>query len=107
MERPDPSDELLGRAVVSLNGNILGLVLGVLGAAIIFISTNWLVIKGGEQVGPHLGLLGQFFIGYRVSFVGSLVGAAYALVIGYAGGRLIAWLYNTIASLRLARRNGG
>ena len=107
MERPDPSDELLGRAVVSLNGNIVGLVLGVLGAAIIFISTNWLVIKGGEQVGPHLGLLGQFFIGYRVSFVGSLVGAAYALVIGYVAGRFIARLYNTIASLRLARRNGG
>jgi hypothetical protein len=107
MERPDPRDELLSRAVVSLNGNILGFVLGILGAVIIFISTNWLVIKGGEEVGPHLGLLSQFFIGYRVSFVGSLVGAAYVFVIGYVAGRLIAWLYNMIASVRLARRTGG
>jgi len=106
MERPDPRDALLGRAVVRLSGNIVGLVLGIVGAAIIFISTNWLVIKGGEQVGPHLGLLAQFFVGYRVSFVGSLVGAGYALVIGYVSGRFIAWLYNTIASLRRERRDG-
>jgi hypothetical protein len=100
MEPPDSNDELLRRTIVRLNGNIVGLVLAILGAVIIFVSTNWLVIKGGERVGPHLALLSQFFIGYSVSFTGSLVGAAYALVIGYVGGRLIAWLYNAIAWLR-------
>ena len=39
----------------------------------LFIATNWLVIKGGERVGPHLQLLSQYFIGYRVTFLGSFI----------------------------------
>ena len=47
-----------------------------------------------------MGLLGQFLIGYSVTFVGSLIGAAYLFVIGYACGLFIAWIYNWVVSLR-------
>ncbi|MGB7210123.1 MAG: hypothetical protein WBD27_15815 [Pyrinomonadaceae bacterium] len=93
-------EEIIRKAVVRLNGHILGFVLAMIGALIIFLATNWLVLKGGEVVGPHMGLLDQFFIGYSVTFVGSLIGAAYAFVIGYASGLFIAWIYNWVISLR-------
>lgn len=98
MKRTDKvEEEIIRRAVVRLNGNILGLVLGFIAALLIFVATNWLVLKGGEVVGPHLSLLNQFFIGYSVTFVGSLIGAAYGFIIGYLSGLLIGWIYNAIA----------
>ncbi len=102
-EAPQPvssPDEALERAVLRFNGNLLGIVLGILGAAGIFVATNWLVIKGGDPVGPHLSLLGQYFIGYRVSFAGSLIGMLYAFAIGYGSGRLLGAVYNLVADVR-------
>jgi hypothetical protein len=99
--RASSPDELLERAVLRLNGNILGIVLGTLGAIGIFVATNWLVLKGGDPVGPHLALLGQYFIGYRVSFGGSLIGMAYAFVVGYVIGRLIGAVYNLVVDVRM------
>ncbi len=98
--KPDTSEELLARAVLRLDGNILGIVLGILFGLIIFVATNWLVLKGGEVVGPHLLLLSQFFIGYRVTLLGSFIGLAYGLVTGYLIGFLIAWVYNRVAALK-------
>ncbi len=103
--RPKISEEeIIRNAVVQLNGHILGFVLGMIGALLLFVATNWLVLKGGEVVGPHMGLLDQFFIGYSVTFVGSLVGAAYAFVIGYVSGLFIASVYNLVVSWRSPER---
>lgn len=93
-------EELLTRAVVRLSGNILGLVFGTIFALVIFVATNWLVLKGGPVVGPHLRLLGQFFLGYSVTFLGSLVGMLYGFVAGYLIGIFIAWVYNSVAFLK-------
>ena len=93
-------DELLAQAVLRLNGNILGLVIGILAGFSIFVATNWLVIKGGEQVGAHLSLLGQYFVGYRVSVVGSLIGMIYGFVVGYIAGRIIGAVYNFVVDVR-------
>ena len=98
-------EELLARSVLRLNANVIGVVLGLLLGLIIFAATNILLIKGGEVVGPHLGLLGQFFIGYSVSFVGSLIGFAYGMLCGYIAGFLIGWIYNQVAVLKERRRN--
>ena len=99
--RSEESEErLLARAILELNGNILGIVLGIVAAIVLFLATNWLVIKGGERVGPHLGLLGQFLIGYSVSFVGSLIGMVYAFAGGYVAGRIVAGVYNRMVGLR-------
>lgn len=98
--RIDSEEKILKQAVVRLNGHILGFVMGIIGALVIFVATNWLVIKGGEVVGPHLGLLGQFFIGYDVTFVGSLIGAAYGFITGYLSGLLIGWIYNAVVFLK-------
>lgn len=98
-------EELIRRAVLRLNGTVLGIVLGAIAALILFVSTNWLVLKGGDVVGPHLGLLSQFFIGYSVTFTGSLIGAAYAFAIGFLGGLFVGWVYNTVVFLRSPSQN--
>jgi hypothetical protein len=74
-------------------GVAVGLLLG-LG---LLIATNILVLKGGERVGPHLGLLRAYFPGYSVSFVGSLVGFVYLFVIGYGIGRSVVTIYNRLS----------
>ena len=96
LPRADREELILKKAVLHLNGHILGFIFGVIGALVIFAATNWLVLKGGEVVGPHLGLLNQFFIGYSVTFIGSFIGAAYAFVLGYLSGLFIGWVYNTV-----------
>jgi len=93
-------EEMLEQAVLHFNGNILGIVFGTVTGLIILVATNWLVIKGGENVGSTLGLLRHFFIGYSVTFVGSLIGAVYGFLTGYVLGFLIAWIYNRIVILR-------
>lgn len=96
-------DRILRQAIVRLNGSILGLVLGLVAAISIFLATNWLVLKGGDVVGPHLGLLGQFFLGYEVTFLGSLIGAAYGFVTGFLAGVVIGGIYNGVVFLRTPR----
>ncbi len=100
-------EQKLLEAVAILNAKMLGLILGLLMGLVIFISTNWLVIKGpqlspsGQYVmGPHLELLSQFFIGYRVSFTGSIIGFLYGFAAGTIGGALIGWIYNRIVILK-------
>lgn len=93
-------EQLLKRAVLRLNGHILGFVIGVIGALAIFAATNWLVFKGGDEVGPHLSLLGQFFLGYSVTFAGSFIGAIYGFITGYLSGLLIGWVYNAVIFLK-------
>ncbi|MFI5322084.1 MAG: hypothetical protein ACHQ6U_00825 [Thermodesulfobacteriota bacterium] len=100
-------EEKLLRAVAILNAKTLGLILGIIFGLVIFIATNWLVLKGpqpnesGQYVlGPHLQLLSQFFIGYRVSFFGSIIGFIYGFAAGTIGGALIGWVYNRIVIRR-------
>jgi hypothetical protein len=100
INRPPTSDQRLASAVLRLNGTVLGLALGTVGGGIIFVATNWLVLKGGDVVGPHLGLLAQFFWGYSVTFPGSIVGMFYGFIVGFVGGWLAAWVYNGVVFFR-------
>lgn len=93
-------EEKLFRGVLWLNTKATGLGLGLLFGIVIFLATNWLLLKGADPVGPHLALLGQFFIGYRVSFLGSIIGFAYGFALGTLCGALIGWIYNNIVRFR-------
>lgn len=99
-ENDRSSEEKLFSGVLWLNAGILGLTLGMVCGLAIFLATNWLVIKGGKPVGPHLALLSQYFIGYRVSFLGSFIGFFYGFAVGTLSGSLIGWIYNRIVTLR-------
>jgi hypothetical protein len=85
-------------AVARLHARAWGIAIGLLLGGGLFLATNILVIKGGPKVGKHLGLLAVYFPGYRVTFLGSLIGFVYLFVIGYALGRLIGFVYNSVVN---------
>jgi len=60
-------------------------------------ATLFLVVRGGPDMGQHLGLLSVFLPGYSVSVGGALIGFVYVFVIGYAVGRLVGAVYNRLA----------
>jgi hypothetical protein len=93
----DSNEEQLEHAVILLNGKLLGVVLGFLFGAGLFLATNFLVIKGGRHVGAHLGLLANFFPGYRVTFFGSIIGFFYMFIVGLIVGVVMGAVYNKIA----------
>jgi hypothetical protein len=100
-------DEKLFKAVIKFNSKFLGLALGLILGLVIFLATNWLLIKGGYTgldgqyvVGPHLQLLSQFFIGYKVSFWGSIIGFFYGFAVGTLCGAVFGFIYNKIVGLR-------
>ena len=99
-EPVDETEQILERAVLRLNANVLGIVLGIITGLAIFIATNFLILKGGEVVGPHLGLLRAFFPFYSVTFLGSLVGFGWGLLSGYVAGFIIASIYNLVVKIK-------
>ena len=92
-------EDQLDKAVVLLNAKLFGIVLGILFGTGLFLVTNFLVLKGGEHVGAHLGLLANFFPGYQVTFLGSIVGFCYAFVLGFLTGGIIGAVYNKFAKV--------
>ncbi len=92
----DDEQESVNQAIMRLNGRAWGIAMGLLLGGGLFVATNFLVLKGGANVGQHLQLLRVFFPGYSVTFGGSLIGFVYAFVLGYALGRLIGSVYNRL-----------
>jgi len=89
--------EQIERAVIVLNGTLLGILLGVLLGGLLFLATNCLILKGSRHLGARLALLCVFFPGYRVTFVGSIVGFFYMFLLGCILGVAIGLVYNRIA----------
>jgi hypothetical protein len=81
---------------VRMNEQAWGIAFGLVLGLGLLLATIILIAKGGEPVGPHLGLLGVYFPGYSVSYLGSLIGFIYLFVIGYAIGRTIVVVYNRL-----------
>jgi hypothetical protein len=93
--------QVLKKTILQANEQGWGIAAGLmLGVGLLF-ATNFLVLKGGERVGWHLGMLRVYLPGYSVTFLGSLVGFVYAFVIGYGIGRTVVTIYNRLtASMR-------
>jgi hypothetical protein len=99
----DEKDELeaaLSVRIVRLEAVVQGVAWGLVAGLGLFLATNWLVLKGGRVVGPHLSLLRQFFVGYEVTFLGSLIGFAYAFACGFLAGYLVSIVYNRVTRRR-------
>jgi hypothetical protein len=99
--KPTAVEELIVQSFARLHKAALGIAVGVLTGFVIFAATVILLIKGGPDVGPNLALLGQYFIGYSVTWTGSLIGLLYGFVFGFIGGWLIAFLRNILISAYL------
>ncbi|MGH7502371.1 MAG: hypothetical protein ACREL7_11500 [Longimicrobiales bacterium] len=90
------TDVTLDQAIRRLNARAWGISVGLICGLGLFIATNLLILRGGPNVGQHLGLLRAYFPGYTVTFLGSLIGFVYTFVIGYGLGRVIGTVYNKL-----------
>jgi hypothetical protein len=88
------------RAIVRIQAGVLAVVGALIGGIGLFVMTVWLLIKGGPQVGTHLQLLGQYFLGYSVTWKGSVVGFFYGALTGGIVGWAIGMIYNWVVRLR-------
>jgi hypothetical protein len=107
MPHEEKLEDVVRTRLLRLNATVQAIVVGIVAGLAIFIATNWLILKGGHIgpegeriIGPHLSLLSQFFIGYRVTFPGSLIGFAYGFLSGFLVGYFVARLYNFVVDFR-------
>ena len=98
---PRNPNELLIQAFARLDKTAMGIAVGALCGLVIFLATIFLVLKGGDVIGPNLGLLGQFFIGYSVTAEGSVVGLLYGFACGFILGWSMAFLRNSLIAIYL------
>lgn len=90
----------LRQEIIRIQAGVLALVCGILGGLGMFIVTAWLLIKGGPNVGAHLQLLGQYFMGYSVTWTGSFIGFLYGVLVGGIVGWAIGKVYNGIVEIQ-------
>ncbi len=85
------------RHVLHLQLHISGITFGLFLAAVLFLSTAWLLVIGGKNVGTNLSLLRYYLPGYSVTWIGSFVSILYGLFYGYVFGFSVAYVYNKLA----------
>lgn len=91
---------LIESAMARLRASVLSLTFGLLSGTGLALATLWLVVQGGDTVGPHLGLLSNYFPGYTVTWGGAVLGFFYGAVTGAVVGGAVAWIYNSVAARR-------
>jgi protoporphyrinogen oxidase len=94
--------ETLAQVFAKLDPTAFGVSVGLAAGLTIFLATIILLVKGGEVIGTNMGLLSNFFPGYDVTALGSLLGLLYGSVTGFVVGWSVAFLRNTTMFLHLA-----
>jgi len=94
--------EEISRALARIRTGALAIVCAMIGGGGLFVITAWLLIKDGPDVGQHLQLLSNYFIGYSVTWWGSVVGLFYGALTGGVVGWAIGTIYNKVVNLRQA-----
>jgi hypothetical protein len=93
--------EEISRALARIRMGALVIVCAMIGGVGLFVMTAWLLIKDGPYVGQHLQLLSNYFMGYSVTWWGSVVGLFYGALTGGVIGWAIGTIYNKVVGIRL------
>jgi protoporphyrinogen oxidase len=96
-------EEVLIRTFARMDKLAFATAVGSVSGLLFFIATIWLIIKGGDVVGPNLKLLGQYFIGYTVTVKGAFTAFGYSFVWSFLLGWLFAYLRNLFLALYIYR----
>ena len=67
----------------------------------LFFLTWWIIMLDGPT--GEVTLIGRLYRGYSISPTGSVIGLLWALLDGFVGGAVFAWLYNWIVARSAAR----
>lgn len=81
---------------MKLNVSAFALTTGLMWGLGLFLLTWWIIAFNG--ITGEATFIGQVYLGYSISPLGSIIGLIWALIDGLIGGALFAWIYNSIAS---------
>jgi protoporphyrinogen oxidase len=87
-------EKILSATFARMDKIAFALAVGMVAGFWMFVATIFLVIKGGDVVGPHLQLLSQVFIGYTVTLRGAFIALGYSFFWGFLLGWVFAYLRN-------------
>ncbi len=90
------TEELIRSAFARYDPVALGGALGVVLGLGLFVATSVLLLRGGDPVGPNLSLLGNYLLGFQVSWGGAFLGLAEAGAGGFGFGFVLAKLINAV-----------
>jgi hypothetical protein len=74
----------------------LGVAIATVASGGLFLATAILLLRGGERVGATLSLLGNYLIGYTVTWPGALIGLVESWLGAFAFGWVLAMLINRV-----------
>jgi hypothetical protein len=99
---PEPGLPLPAILVLArLDPIALGFALALVFGLILFLATVVLVLRGGYPIGQNLSLVGQYFVGYSVTWAGAIIGFLYAACFGFLMGYTFAALRNFLVHFYL------
>lgn len=81
-----------------LHVRAFGLAVGVVWGLVILGVSLLVTLKGTG--GEHLSRLGLLYPGYRVTYLGSVIGFVWSVIYGFVAGALLAWVYNRLSGAR-------
>ena len=80
--------------MAKLNVKAFGLSLGIVWGAAVFVMGIIAIFSSYSL--PFVASLSKFYLGYRPTVPGSIIGAVWGFVDAGIGGVVIAWLYNKL-----------
>lgn len=88
--------DLLRNAFALYDPVALGGAVGTVAGVGLFLLTAALLLQGGEGAQPMLSLVGNYLLGYEVSWKGALLGLVEAALVGFGFGFLMALFINAL-----------
>ena len=101
-EMVEAVQEALTHTFPKLDPVAFGVAVGAVAGLALSLATLFLVIKGGDVVGPNMNLLSQFLPGYTVTLAGAVLSLLYGFVLGLVGGWAVAFTRNAVFAAYLA-----
>ena len=87
-------DQVIDEAFAWLDPLALGTAIGIVCAAVLFLASSLLILKGGSTIGPTLSLMSNYLPGFSVTWPGAAIGALQVGIGGFLLGNIIARLRN-------------
>lgn len=106
VERTNAGGTALSRSLARLNAIWLGVTVGLVAAAAVWLATIVLVVQGGPDTGANLKLLVHYLPGYDVTIAGAFLGAAWSFLFAFLLTAPAGWVY-FLGVLRQVEIEGG
>lgn len=92
-------DTFIKSAFAKYDAIALGISIGIICGVGLFLATSILLINGGPNIGQNLALIANYFIGYKVTWAGAIIGFVQASIGGFVFGYVTAKLINIVIGI--------